>query len=250
MALAITLLAGLFFLLGAAVAWKARGTRVVGTYSIAVAFGSLACVAALDLIPEAQEAAEELGALVAVGLVVFGAAALVALDRMMPDHHANGESHGHPHNHVHGEEEAAHLGTMAVLAVSVHNLAEGAAIYTIASLDLTAGLMLALGVGLHNAPMGMLLYSPAEANRSRGIAVLAAATLSTFVGGLIMFLLGGLIDEGMMLGVVCVALGMIAYILLAELLPAMIRTNDPKRSIAGALIGAAFVLVGLSLGGE
>jgi hypothetical protein len=43
---------------------------------------------------------------------------------------------------------------------------------------------------------------------------------------------------------------MIAYILLAELLPAMIRTNDPKRSIAGVLIDTAFVLVGLSLTGE
>lgn len=248
MALLVTLLAGMFFLAGAAVAWRARGTRAIGVYSVAVAFGSLACVAALDLAPEFLEAVEELGWAPTLGLGIAGLAALVLLDRVMPDHHANGESHGHIHSHAKGSGAVAHLGAMAVLAVSVHNLAEGAAIFAIASLDLGAGLVLALGVGLHNAPMGMLLYSSMEGNRTQGVAVLAVATLSTFVGGLAMFLLGDLLSESIMLGVVCVALGMIAYILLAELLPSMLRTRDPKRSIAGTLIGAAFVLVGLQLG--
>ena len=169
-----------------------------------------------------------------VVLVIAGVLALVLLDRVMPDHH-DGE----------GEEGAAHLGAMAVLAVSVHNLAEGAAIFAIASQDVSAGLALAFGVGLHNAPMGMLLYSTMEHNRARGVAVLAAASLSTFMGGFIMFALGGVIDEAVMDGVVCVALGMIVYILLAELLPAMIRGGDVKRSIIGMAIGAAFVLAGM-----
>lgn len=245
MALAVALVAGAFFLVGAAVAWQARGTRTIGIYSVAVAFGSLACVAVLDLIPEAAEAAEELGLVPTIVLIAVGTLALVALDRLLPDHHINGESHGHLHNHAHGDTENAHLGAMAVIAVAVHNLAEGAAIYAIASTDLAAGLMLALGVGLHNAPMGMLLYSSMEGDRGRGIAVLATATLSTFVGGLIMFVMGDALNESIMLGVVCVALGMIAYILFAELLPSMIRTRDPKRSLAGMIVGAAFVLIGM-----
>lgn len=231
-----TLLAGLFFLVGAAVAWRARGVHAIEDYSIAVAFGSLACLAVLDLLPEAGEAAEELGLLISIVLAVAGAAVLIALDHVMPDHHAD-----------HADEEIAHIGTMAVIAISVHNLAEGAAIFAIATQDLSAGLLLAVGVGMHNAPMGMILYSSMEEKRSQGIAVLAAAVLSTFVGGLIMFLLGSVIDESIMLGVVCIALGMIAYILFAELLPTMIRGKNPKRSIAGALIGATFVLIGLSL---
>ena len=40
------------------------------------------------------------------------------------------------------------MGAMAVLAVSVHNLAEGAAIFAIASQDVSAGLALAFGVGV------------------------------------------------------------------------------------------------------
>lgn len=233
-ALLITLIAGAFFLLGALVAWRVKDRTVLETYSVAVAFGSLALVAATDLVPEAIEVAEELGWPLVVVLVIAGVLALVLLDRVMPDHH-DGE----------GEEGAAHLGAMAVLAVSVHNLAEGAAIFAIASQDVSAGLALAFGVGLHNAPMGMLLYSTMEHNRARGIAVLAAASLSTFMGGFIMFALGGVIDEAVMDGVVCVALGMIVYILLAELLPAMIRGGDAKRSIIGMAIGAAFVLAGM-----
>ena len=236
-ALLITLIAGAFFLLGALVAWRVKDRTVLEAYSVAVAFGSLALVAATDLLPEAIEIAEELGWPVVLVLVAAGAFALVLLDRVMPDHH-DGE----------GEEGAAHLGAMAVLAVSVHNLAEGAAIFAIASQDVSAGLALALGVGLHNAPMGMLLYSTMEHNRARGIAVLAAASLSTFVGGFIMFALGGVIDDVVMDAVVCVALGMIAYILLAELLPAMVRGGDVKRSVIGVAIGAAFVLTGSLFG--
>lgn len=248
MALLVTLLAGAFFLVGAAVAWKARGMRAIGVYSVAVAFGSLACVAALDLVPEAMEAVEEIGLFPCIALAVLGIAVLIVLDRALPDHHASGESHGNLHEHTHGSGETAHIGGMAVLAISVHNLAEGAAIFTIASMDLTAGAILALGVGLHNAPMGMILYSSLEGSRNRGVATLLVATLSTFVGGLAMFLLGDMLSEAVMLGVVCVALGMIAYILLFELLPAMLRTRDAKRSIAGVLIGAAFVLAGLQIG--
>lgn len=233
MALLATLFAGAFFLLGALVAWRARGRGAVEDLSVAVAFGSLACVALTDLLPEALEAAEELGWPVVILLVAVGAVALIALDRAVPDHHAED-----------GDEGAAHIGAMAVLAVSVHNLAEGAAIFAVASQDIQAGLALAFGVGLHNAPMGMLLYSAFDGGRARGVAVLAAASLSTFVGGLALFALGGAVDEAVMAGIVCVALGMIAYILLAELLPALVRGGKPARSIIGIAIGAAFVLVG------
>ena len=233
MALLVTLFAGLFFLLGALVAWRARGHGAIEDFSVAIAFGSLACVAATDLGPEAIEAAEELGWPLAIVLVALGAVVLVVLDRLIPDHHTE-----------EGDEGAAHIGAMAVFAVSLHNIAEGATIYAIASQDLSSGLALALGVGLHNAPMGMLLYATMKHNRARGIAVLAVAVLSTFVGGLIMFALGGVIDEAVMSGVVCITLGMIAYILFAELLPAMVRRGNPARSIIGVIIGAAFVLVG------
>ncbi|MDO4533962.1 MAG: hypothetical protein Q4C36_09630 [Coriobacteriia bacterium] len=245
MALAITLLAGAFFLLGAAVAWRARGVDKLSVYSMAVAFGSLACVAVLDLLPEAAEGAEELGLPVAIALAVGGVIVLIALDHLLPHDH-----HHHEHHADDADEEASHIGIMAVLAISVHNLAEGAAIYAIASQDVTAGLLLALGVGLHNAPMGMLLYSAVRSGRGHGAIVLAVAALSTFVGGLVMFLLGNTLDEAVMLGVVCVALGMIVYILFAELLPAMIRSHDVKRCVIGTAIGAAFVLAGMSFAAE
>ena len=233
MALLATLFAGAFFLLGALVAWRVRDRAALEAYSVAIAFGSLACVAVTDLAPEAIEVAEELGWPLVILLIVVGAAVLVVLDRLIPDHHAEG-----------GDEGTAHIGAMAVLAVAVHNFAEGATIFTIASQDLSSGFALALGVGLHNAPMGMLLYSTIEHNRARGIAVLAMAVLSTFIGGLVMCALGGVIDEAIMDGIVCVALGMIVYILFAELLPAMVRGGDAKRSIIGVAIGAAFVLIG------
>ena len=233
LALSMTLIAGVFFLMGAVIAWRAQGQEALTGLSIAIAFGSLACVAALDLGPEAMEAAEELGWTVVLVLVAAGALVLVALDRVVPDHHDE-----------QGDEQVAHIGIMTVFAISVHNLAEGAAIFTVASQDASAGVALAVGVGLHNAPMGMLLYTAMERSRARGVAVLAAAALSTFAGGLLMFVFGGMLDEAVMAGVVCVAFGMIAYILLAELLPAMVHGRNPMRSIVGIAIGVVFVLAG------
>ena len=237
MALAATLLAGAFFLLGALIAWRVHDNGAIEDYSIAVAFGALVCVAAIDLIPEAVEAAEELGWLPVIGLVVGGAVVLVALDRVLPDHHAAG-----------GGEGAAHIGGMAFIAVFIHNLAEGAAIYAIASQDLSSGMLLAVGVGMHNAPLGMLLYAIIKQNRVRGVVILAVVTLSTSAGGLAMFALGNVIDDKVLSGVVCVALGMIAYISFAELLPAMVRGRKLKRSLIGVAAGAAFVLLGSALG--
>ena len=237
MALALTLLVGVFFLLGAIVAWRVGNHETVETYSVSIAFGALACVAIGDLGLEAIEAAEELGCPVVIALVVAGLVVLLLLDRAIPDHHAED-----------GDEGAAHIGKMAVFAISVHNIAEGAAIFTVASHDLASGAALAVGVGLHNAPLGMLLYSAFEGGRGRGAAVLCAAALSTFVGGLAMSLLGNVLDEAVLAGIVCVALGMIAYILVAELLPAMVRNGNAKRNVLGVLIGAAFVLVGMLFG--
>ena len=234
MALLTTLLAGAFFLVGAVIAWRVRGSEAVVAFSVAVAFGALACVAVTDLGPEALEAAEELGWPIVIVLVVLGAAVLVVLDRAMPEHHAE-----------EGEEGAVHIVLMALIAVTVHNLAEGAAIFAIASQDLQAGVAMAFGVGLHNVPMGMLLYTAMEGDRARRAVALAVASLSTFAGGLVMFALGGVIDDAIMSGVVCVALGMIAYILFAELLPTMVRGGHVKRSLVGIAIGVAFVLAGM-----
>lgn len=248
MALLATLLAGSFFVLGALVAWRFRGVQSMSVYSMAIAFGSLACVAGFDMVPEALEAVEEQGLPLALLLIALGAGVLVLLDRLVPDHHAGGEAQGHEHGHGADEEEVAHIGNMAIVAVSVHNLAEGAAIFTLGTMNLASGLVMALGVGFHNAPMGMLIYSSIEQDRGRGIAMLTMAALSTFIGGLAVFLLGNALTEAMELGVLCVALGMIGYILFAELLPSMVRTGDVKRNLIGVAIGAIIVLIGLQLG--
>ena len=233
MALAVTLLAGAFFLVGAAIAWKIPNDDLLEDYSIAIAFGSLICVVAIDLAPEAIEFAEEFGWLPAIGLVAGGVLGLIALDHLTPGH---GDASGY--------ESGARVSGMTFLAVFIHNLAEGAAIYAIASQNFSAGLLLALGVGLHNAPMGILLCSLIKQNLARGMAILVAVTLSSFAGGLIMFALGNVIDEAVLDGIVCVALGMIAYISFAELLPAMIHRRNLKRSLVGVIIGAAFVIAG------
>ena len=61
------------------------------------------------------------------------------------------------------------------------------AVYSVARESLQMGIVMALAVGLHNVPMGMILYTTLRKETKRRMyGLLAAAVLSTFVGGLLM----------------------------------------------------------------
>ena len=48
---------------------------------------------------------------------------------------------------------------MSSVAIILHNIIEGMAVYSMAAESLNVGVMIAFGVGLHNIPMGMIIYS-------------------------------------------------------------------------------------------
>ena len=232
MILVITFLLGLFFAAGAAAAGLSDNTRKIEEISISVAAGAMSALAAADIIPEMRGA----GLIKAVLFTAAGVVFLKLLDRFVPEHHGDEESPG----------AMIHIGIISALAIMLHNIIEGMAVYELGADSLRQGIIFAIGVGLHNIPMGMLVYSTLkDETRVKKYTVLFAVMISTFAGGLVMAALGSCMSHTLIELLTCLTLGMIIYIISSELVPYMAAHRNYRMYAAGIAAGAAIVAVSL-----
>ncbi len=255
MGLIITLCLGGFIIIGALISYLTRNNHTIVLSSISLALGTLSMLAVLELLPEAVE---HLGLknlpLIAVG-ALLGLLSLRALDHFLPDHdHTENSDHTHAHyvhNHAHGHDHSAHktahIGVISAIAVTLHNVIEGMAVYSIAEQSVAAGLMIALGVGLHNIPMGMVISATLQGNKRERRWMLLLSSLSTFFGGLLMSVMWDRIGEKTVGFLISITLGMILYIICFELLPTVRREKQWKLSIPCILIGALLIVISTML---
>lgn len=236
MILVITFLLGLFFAAGAAAAGLSDNTRKIEEISISVAAGAMSALAAADIIPEILHEMSGAGLIKAVLFTAAGVVFLKLLDRFVPEHHGDEESPG----------AMIHIGIISALAIMLHNIIEGMAVYELGADSLRQGIIFAIGVGLHNIPMGMLVYSTLkDETRIKKYTVLFAVMISTFAGGLVMAALGSCMSHTLIELLTCLTLGMIIYIISSELVPYMASHRNYKVYAAGIAAGAAIVAVSL-----
>ncbi len=236
MTLFITFLLGLFILAGIYVIKAAKNVAIIEHLSIAIAFGALIVLVVMDLAPEALESFEGVAWWIPLVFIAAGFGLLMILDIFIPEHG----------NHHDPEGEIIHIGLMASFAIILHNVIEGMAVYGLACESLRQGAVLAIGVGLHNIPMGMLIYSTLKKEeKKKEHVVIFMACISTFLGGLIMAMVSGYMNQVLLGALICITLGMIGFILFLELLPFMIRAKKPSVSVAGAAIGVIVVFISM-----
>lgn len=238
MALITTFFLGIFIMAGALIARSAKNGRLIGQLSVSIAFGTMSALAVLELLPEAIENLGASNRVVLVVCVLAGIAMLRILDHFIPDHdNAPGFDH-----HC-SEENIIHIGIISSVAIILHNIIEGMAVYSITEQSLEMGALVALGVGLHNIPMGMIIYSTlSREKRSRKLILLFAASLSTFAGGLTMKMMWFLIDDFVIGVLIAITLGMIIYIVVFELFTLLKHSPDKKISVIGTAIGIAIIV--------
>ena len=236
MILVITFLLGLFFAAGAAAARLSDNTRKIEEISISVAAGAMSALAAADIIPEILHEMSGTGLIKAVLFTAAGVVFLKLLDRFVPEHHGDKESPG----------AMIHIGIISALAIMLHNIIEGMAVYELGADSLRQGVIFAIGVGLHNIPMGMLVYSTLKGETGvKKYTVLFAVMISTFAGGLVMAALGSCMSHTLIDLLTCLTLGMIIYIISSELVPYMAAHRNYRVYAAGIVAGAAIVAVSL-----
>lgn len=240
MGIVITFILGIFLLFGAVVVKLANQSKRIEQLSIAIALGTMVSLVALELIPELFEKFQGNRLIYAFSFVVIGIVALKILDHFIPDHENVHEETEQT------EENVIHIGVISAVAVILHNIVEGMAVFSITSESVRVGILVALGVGLHNIPMGMLMYSTLkEESRRKRILILSAAAFSTFFGGILMVCIRPVLNDFVIGTLICLALGMLIYIILFELIPHLLHCRNKWLSVLGTLLGIIIIIISL-----
>ena len=221
MEILITFFLGIFIIAGACVARCVRNTKIIEQLSISAAFGTMLALSIMELFPEAFEQLGKDNVWVIITFIALGVLLLKLLDHLI------------------------HIGIISSIAVILHNVIEGMAVYSIAAESLSSGVMMAIAVGLHNIPMGMVIYSTLrQEKKTTRTALISGVALSTFAGGLIMASLWFIITPFVIGILMSLTLGMIIYILIFELAPHVMQSSSRALSAIGILAGIAVILAG------
>lgn len=240
----LTLIAGVFFLLGGLISKKFKNKEVLNHFSIALAFIIMLNLIFTDLIPESLELLEAYKTssriFMIISFIILGILILKILDFFIPDHHH--EHHEEEKNIKEHISHEKHIGTLTVISLILHNVLEGFAIFGLSLNDFKLGIMICISVALHNIPLGTHIFSSLSLNKNKGL--ISILTLSSLIGGII-FLIVGEISNLLLAIITCITLGMLIYIEIFELLPEMIHSIKKKETIIGLIVG--LIILGISL---
>ena len=234
MALLLTLLSGLFFLIGVIVYRFVKHKKELTIGAMACALIVILGLICFDLVPELLEIKKWYLIL----CVVIGLLFLLLIDKLIPHHH-----HEHKENDEATKEHQGHLehiGFITILALILHNMVESMALYSVASNNLTSGTLMCLGIGLHNLPFGFQIASNTK-SRSKTVATILLV-LSGLIGGLIVYAFGN-ISEFVTGIIIALTLGMLLYILIFELLKEVWSNIKKKSTICGIIIGITILML-------
>ncbi len=248
LSLILSLLVGFFILIGSLISIFYKDNKKFTDFSISIAFGVIVGLIVLEILPETFEILNgEIGiirSIVAIIiLILIGIIMLKILDLFIPHHeheaHVNSKSIKEHNSHLH------HIGLISSFAIIIHNIIEGMSLYVVTNSSLSSGIFLFIGIGLHNIPMGLVIASTLIASnytKAKTLKLSLVVSLSTFLGGIIMAILGGVraLTSGILLGL---TLGMLIYILIFELLHQIYHMKDKKIPLIGTLVGLLLLVL-------
>lgn len=229
-ALLLTFLSGLFYLVGIIIYKFVKHKNELTVAAISCAAVVIIGLIVFDLAPELIEQDK---AWLFV-FVILGFVLLFLIDKLIPHH-----------NHHHHENDEAtkehkdrleHVSTITILALSMHNLIEGMALYSISLESIRSGILMLIGVGLHNLPFGFQIAG------TKNKLLVFLLVISAFLGGLVVFFFGN-IDEFLQGVVLAISMGMLFHILLFELFKEIRENIRQKMAIYGIIIGVILLII-------
>jgi ZIP family zinc transporter len=170
--------------------------------------------------------------------ILGGIGLLKILDLFVPEHNHEGHSKKHLEGHM------EHIGLISTLALFLHNIIEGSALYSTSLTDIKMGVFMLLGVSFHNIPLGIQVSSLIK-NKKEKLLMISALALSSVVGMLLisLFNTSDLINGILM----SITLGMLIYITFIELFCEVKEHIKDKSLINGLIIGLIITVIGLFL---
>lgn len=232
-ALLLTLLTGIFFLIGIFINKLFKSNKLVESFSIGMSFIVLFNIIFFDIVPEIKEFFDFKYFLI----VILGFSLLKILDFFVPDH-----------NHHHKEKldnikehnnHQTHLGVITILALLLHNIIENMVLYNITLGSFKNGLVLCLGIGLHNIPLGFQIESGLKGKNKFKVFIL---TMSGFIGGLICYFFKS-IPLYITNYLLSFTLGMLIYLCFFELLKELFVNRKNKGTYFGIGLGIILIII-------
>lgn len=230
MKLLLTLLTGLFFLVGSLLN-KIIKNKNISVLSISLAFIIILNLLLFDIGPEIFESFSVYNLLI----ILIGLIILKILDLYIPNHsHHHDEKNDNKKEH---DNHLKHISVITIIALTVHNVIENIALYNISN-NLKAGILMCIGIGLHNIPLGLQIGGSLE-NKKVSLSIL---TLSGFVGGLIGLLIGSISPffENLIL---CLTFGMLLYLIIFEFLKEIWSSRKNIYTLYGIIIGVILIII-------
>lgn len=233
----VNLIVGAFFLVGAFFAIVNKDNKKLINFSTALAFIVLIILLIVDIVPETLDLLDKKYLFMGLG-ILFGILLLFILEKIVPHHNHYEEIKQH-------ENHLKHIGLMTAVALIIHNVIEGMGVYSVVENDIKAGLLYAFGVGLHNIPFGIEITAMLkEKNNNKTMYIyLFLLSISTFVGGLVIYFFSNLITDFILGSLLSVTIGMILYLLIFELFIEL-KEDFNKYSIYGLITGLLIMLIG------
>lgn len=243
--LTLSAAAGGATILGALLAVAVRRPKT-SLLALALGFsaGVMLAVSLLELLPHATEVLLfEMPGVAGTAVVVFSYSAGMLCSQLLDT--------VLPNSLEKDDQKLLRLGLFSMLALMLHNLPEGMAVFLSASQNVKMGLKLCVAIALHNIPEGISVAMPVYAALNRRGPALLLATVSGAaepLGALLAlrFLQPVLTERGLAM-MFCGIAGLMSAIAVAELLPAALCGRKPGFGVAGVLFGILLMLVNCCL---
>lgn len=266
---ALTLVVGLSMGVGSLLSFfiKEANKRFLAL-SLSFSAGIMIYVSFMAILPEGIELVEgyigdEIGHTIGL-MAFFGGMIMIAIlekfihtvggDIHGHDHgHSHDHSHDHGHNHSNGEH-LSKLGIMSAIAIAIHNLPEGLAIFTAGLKDITLAIPIAAAVIMHNIPLSIAISVPiyySTKSKRKAFLYTLLVGLCQPLGAIIGYLLlSNFFNDGFFGILYTIIAGIMVFVSLDELLPISQKYEDHHISVYGAIAGMIVMAISLSLFGH
>lgn len=268
LSLGLTLIVGMSMGLGSLLSFFIDGThKRLMALSLSFAAGIMIYVSFMEMLPEGIHLLEdymgERGHSIAIAWF-FGGMFITAILEIIVHKYAGGfhdhnHEHSHNHNHNHGnhsqnEEHLSKLGVLSALAIAIHNIPEGLALFTAGLKDITLALPIAAAVIIHNIPLSVAISVPlyySTGSRKKAFLYTLLVGLCQPLGAILGYMVLSQGFNDLLVGILfSIVAGTMVFVALDEMLPSSQKYEDHHLSIYGAIFGMIVMAVSLAFLGH
>ena len=257
LSLGLTTIVGLSMGLGSLISFVVDETnKRFLALSLSFSAGIMIYVSFMAILPEGMELIESYtgshSSIIAL-TGFFGGMLITALMEKLV-HKFGGHIHGHHHGdhedlHEHDNEHLSKLGLMSAIAIAIHNLPEGLALFTAGLKDIKMAIPIAAAIILHNIPLSIAISVPiyhSTGSKKKAFTYSLLVGLCQPLGAIIGYALLSRFFNDLVFGIMfSVVAGIMIFVSLDELLPSSQKYEDHHISVYGAIAG--MIVMALSL---